>query len=129
MMLCSPFVNVRMQFMKENGVAVDCLNRRYASTNLHGIASHKTVVKIFVNTSIFTVRFDSVDWYSINKIDTAMCDDFALASIFISNCCVYGNVYMFYLLNEICVTSHRLYIYIYIYVCVYIYHYISKNIF
>jgi len=52
-----PAVNAPMWYMKLNGGAVDCLNRRYASTYLHGIASQTTVVIIFVNTLMYTVKF------------------------------------------------------------------------
>jgi len=47
--------------MKLNVDVLDSMNRRYASTNLHGIASRTTVVFIFVNTLKFTVRFFSVE--------------------------------------------------------------------
>jgi len=42
--------------MKLNGGAVDCLNCRYASTNLHGIASQTTVVIIFVNIVLLSLQ-------------------------------------------------------------------------
>jgi hypothetical protein len=71
--------------MKLNGVAVDCVNRRCASTNLHGIASQTTAVLIFVNTLICTVRLVVHRGTNLNKTDTAMCDDFALAYIGVSN--------------------------------------------
>jgi hypothetical protein len=61
--------------MKLNGGAVDCLNCRYASTNLHGIASKSTVVIIFFNALIFTVTIVVQRGTVLNKIDTAMCDD------------------------------------------------------
>ena len=65
--------------MKLTGVAVDCLNRRYTSTNLHGIAPQTTVVLIFVNTLIFIVIFVTQRGTILNKTDTAMCDDLATA--------------------------------------------------
>jgi hypothetical protein len=65
--------------MKLNGGAVDCLNRGYASTSLHGIASQTTVVINFVNTSIFTVRFVVQSGRILNKIELAICEDFATA--------------------------------------------------
>ena len=58
---------------------MDCLNRRYASTSLHGIASQTTVVINFVNTLIFIVRFVVQSGGILNKIETAMCDDFKTA--------------------------------------------------
>jgi len=61
-------------YMKLNGGAVDCLNRRYASTSLHGIASQTTVVIIFVTTLMFTARFVLQSGTILNKIDIAMCD-------------------------------------------------------
>ena len=68
---------------------MDCLNRRFASTNLHGIASQTTVVIIFVNTLIFTVRFVMQSGTVLNKTDTPMCNDVATMLIGVSNCCVY----------------------------------------
>jgi len=44
--------------MKLNGGAVDCLNYRYASINLHGIASQTTVVIIFVITVLLFLQED-----------------------------------------------------------------------
>jgi len=71
--------------MKLEDVAVDCLNRRCASTNLHGIDSETTVVLSFVNTLICAVKL-VVQWGTfLNETDTAMCDDFALAYIGVSN--------------------------------------------
>ena len=110
-----------MQFTKLNGGAVECLNRRYASTNLHGIASQTTVVIIFVITVIFTVRFVMQTGTILNKIDTAVCDVVATVLIGLSNCCVYGNVQIFYLLNEINFTSH-------IYMALHNQNYCSMNI-
>ena len=60
-----PVPNILMKYMKLNGGAVDCLDRRYSSTILHGIASQTTIVIIFVNTLIFTVRIFSVERYSL----------------------------------------------------------------
>jgi len=106
--------------MKLTGVAVDCLNRRYTSTSLHGIATQTTVVLIFVNTLIFVVIFVIQSGTNLNKKDTAMCDDFVTACIGVSVCCVYGNSIIFYLLNEIYFTSYRLCVYIYIGVFIYL---------
>ena len=77
--------------MKLNIGAVDCLNRRYASTNLHGTTSQTTVVIISVNNLIFTVRFVVQRGTILNKTDTAMCDGFVQTSIGVTLCCVYGN--------------------------------------
>jgi hypothetical protein len=65
--------------MKLNGGAVDCRNRRCASTKPHGIASQKTVVIIIVINLIFRVRFVTQSGEILNKADTAMCDDFVTA--------------------------------------------------
>ena len=93
--------------MKLNDDAVDCLNRRCASTSLHGNASQTKVVIISVNTLIFTVRFVVQRDTILNKTDTAMFDDFVQASIGDSACCVYSNGIYYYL---------YIYIYIYIYI-------------
>jgi len=77
--------------MKLDGVAVECPNRRCASTNLHGIDSETTVVLIFVNTLICTVRFVTQSGEILNKTVTAICDDFVTAYIGVSTCCVYAN--------------------------------------
>jgi len=87
--------------MNLNGGAVECFNCRYASTNLHGIASQSTVVLIFVNTLIFTVKFAVWEGTILNKTDTAMCDDFVTAYLW----CLWKNCIIFYLLNEICYLS------------------------
>ena len=72
-------VDVPMYFMNLNAGAMDCVNRRYASTNLHGIASQMTVVVISVNTLIFTVRFAIWKGTIFKTTDTAICDVFATA--------------------------------------------------
>jgi hypothetical protein len=50
-----------MWLMELNGGSVDFPDRRYVSTNLHGIASQTTVVLIVVNTLKFKVRFVSLE--------------------------------------------------------------------
>jgi len=93
--------------MKLNICAVGCLNRRYASTNLHGIASQTTVVIIFFNTLMFTVRFVLQSGTILNKIHRAMCDDFVTAYWL----CLRKWYEYFYLLKEMYVTFYGVYIY------------------
>ena len=76
-----------MKFMNLNSGAVVYLNRRYASTNLHGITS-QTTVTFSVNTVTLTVKFVVLRCTILNKIDTALCDDFVTACIGVSACCV-----------------------------------------
>jgi hypothetical protein len=68
-----------MWLMKPDGGTVDFLDRRYLSTNLHGIASQTTVVLRFSSTLICTVRFVSLERYELKKKKIAMWDDFATA--------------------------------------------------
>jgi len=73
--------------MNLNGDAVDCVNRRYASTNQYGFAFQTTVI-FSVNTVIFIVRFVVLRGIILNKIDKGLCDDFVLACIGVSACSV-----------------------------------------
>jgi hypothetical protein len=97
--------------MRLNGDAVDCLNRRYVSTNLHGIASQTTVVIIFVNTLIFTVRCVMQRGTVLNKTDTAMCDDDVATVLIDVIKCFYGKgIITLFIKRNIC---HLLQEYIY----------------
>jgi hypothetical protein len=97
--------------VKLNGGAVDCRNLRFASTNLYGTATQTTVVLIFVNNLIFTVRFVTQSGAILNKTDTAMCDDFVTAYIGVCACCVYGNgINILFIERNICYLSQAVYI-------------------
>ena len=139
--------------MKINVGAVDGRNRQYASTNLHGIATQKTVVIIFVNTLIFTVRFVMQRDKILNETDPAICDDLVTAFLW----CLWKWFNILFIEGSICYLSQTVcvsvcvciyiyvcvcvcvclclcvcvyvYVYIYIYIYIYIYRYIYLSLY